>query len=674
MRLLFTIVLAGLLPAGSARGADVSVGPSILKPSAAGVGRQIPDVPFTDLDGKPGKLSDYRDAKLLVVAQTSTSCPLCLKYAPTLAALEKEYAAKGVRFLFLNCVPPDRPADMRKAIETHRFQGRYVHDQDQRLAAALSAASTTETYVLDPTRTVIYRGAVDDQYGLGYAKDAPKTKYLAAALDAALAGKPIAVAATEAPGCALDPDPDAGPKSAVTYHGRISRIVQNHCEACHRTGGVAPFTLSSYQDVVGHAAMIRKVVERGTMPPWFAKSPDDKRAMWANDPSLSEADKKDLIAWLTGGRAEGDPADAPRPRTYPGEWEIGAPDVIFQIPKPIKVKANGTMPYQNVTVPTNFDEDKWVQALEVRPTARDVVHHVLVFVGAPGGRRFAGEDDERAGFFAAYVPGTSNLIYPDGYAKKLPKGATLKFQIHYTPNGTATEDQTRLGLRFASKPPEHQVHVTGLPNVRIKIPPGAPAHAESASMRVPADVRVLAFMPHMHLRGAACKYEATLPDGTKRTLLDIPKYDFNWQITCRLVEPIPLPKGTNIKFTGVFDNSANNPANPDPTKTVRWGPQTEDEMLLGYVEYILDKKPGESPVAEPAGPAERLFAKVDGDGNGFITREEYDDYLAESNSRLKDNAARADALFNRLDGDGDGRITLAELKERGQFLFSREKP
>lgn len=671
MRQILAVALGMILGSVALAGPPVRVGPAILKPGEAGVGRQIADVTFTDIAGKPGKLSDYQSAPLLVIAQTSTTCPLCLKYAPSLAQLEAKYAERGVRFLFVNCVSADRPAEMTKAIEQHKFRGRYVHDKDEKLAAALGAQSTTEVYVLDRSRTVLYRGAVDDQYGLGYAKDAPTRTFLADAIESALAGRGIAPAATEAPGCALEPDAEAAPKSDITYHGRIARIVQNHCQSCHRTGGVAPFPLSSYDDVVGHAAMIRRVVDRGTMPPWFAKSPEGPHATWANDPSLSPADKADLLAWLAGDKKAGDPADAPLPRTYPGEWQIGTPDAVIAIPKPISVKATGTMPYQTVTVPTTFDEDKWVQALEVQPSAREVVHHVLVFTGLPGARRFAGEDDERAGFFACYVPGTNSLIYPDGFAKKLPKGASLRFQIHYTPNGTATQDQTRLGLKFASSPPKHQVHVTGIPNVRIKIPAGAAAHAESASMKLPADIRVMAFMPHMHLRGAACKYEATTPDGKAETLLDIPRYDFNWQITCRYTEPKFLPKGTTIKFTGVFDNSTGNPANPDATKLVRWGPQTYDEMLLGYVEYYLEH--GESAKAADDDAAERLMRRVDTDGDGKLSRAEYDAYL-KANTRLGDNPKAADGLFTRLDGDRDGSISLEELRDRGKFLFSREKP
>ena len=252
------------------------------------------------------------------------------------------------------------------------------------------------------------------------------------------------------------------------------------------------------------------------------------------------------------------------------------------------------MPYQNVIVDTNFSEEKWVRAIEVQPTAREVVHHVLVFVIEPGKfpkRGNIGDEGDRGGFLAAYVPGNSFEVYPDGFAKHVPAGAKMLFQIHYTPNGKATSDQVRVGLCFSKNPPQHIVRVAGVANHHIAIPPGASDHAEVAAIPVPKEVTLLALMPHMHLRGKAFRFEVVLPDGQTRTLLDVPRYDFNWQLSCRYAEPPTLPAGSRIRATGWFDNSEKNPANPDPNKTVRWGQQTTDEMMLGYVEYYLIEEP-----------------------------------------------------------------------------------
>jgi thiol-disulfide isomerase/thioredoxin len=629
-----------LLAAASGFAADsVKEAPKPLRPADGGIGRLVPDAGFVDLAGKAGNLGDSAAKKLLVVAVTNTTCPVSKKFAPTLASLEKDYAAKGVAFLFVNPTKADKP--------TNPFQGRYVHDTNGQLAATLGFTSTTEVVVLDSARTVVYRGAVDDQYGVGYQLDAPKTHFLKNALDSLLAEKKPDVQATTAPGCSLDlAKPTA--TTAVTYHNRVSRIVQENCQTCHRAGGVGPFALESYDDVVSHKGTIRKVVDKGTMPPWFAAEPNaGEHSPFVNDRSLSTADKADLLAWLKSDLPKGNEFDAPRPRAWPAEWQIGKPDAIFQIGKPIAVKATGTMPYQNVIVETNLDEDKWVEAYEVRPTAKAVVHHVLVHVIPKKGlgRLLPGArvgvetnvDDERQGYFAAYVPGNGHVVLPPGFARKLPKGATLRFQIHYTPNGEATEDQTRVGFVFAKQPPKHAVKVGAVMQPGIRIPPGDGNHKEVGKLKVPADIVVRSLMPHMHVRGKACRYEMTTPDGKTTTLLDIPHYDFNWQLRYVFAEPVRVPNGATLTFTVWYDNSEKNPANPDPTRLVRWGPQTSDEMHLGYVEYLVDTategvepfKADEKPMIPKDGLAipERftaLLGKYDTNGDKKLDEKEID--------------------------------------------------
>ena len=507
--LLPALALAAAAPTGAADPSPREA-PRALRPAEAGVGRWVPDLTFAGLDGKAGKLSDFAKSKGVVVALTSTTCPLAKKYAPTLAKLEKALADKGIAFVYLNSVPTDAADDMKAAVKAHGFAGPYVRDADGSLAKALGAASTTEVVLLDPARTVVYRGAVDDQYGLGYAREAPRHDYLANAVAALLAGRAADVAATTAPGCVLDLDKASAPATAATYHNRVSRIVQNACLDCHRKGGVGPFPLETYDDVAGRKGTIRKVVEKGTMPPWFAAPPKaGEHSPWANDRSLTAADKADLLAWLAGDMPKGNEADAPKPKTYRADgWSIGKPDAVFQIPKPIDVQATGVMKYQNATVDTDYAEDKWVKGLEVRPTARAVVHHVLVFATPKNAKRGPADAlDEVSGFFAAYVPGNGAFTYPDGFAKKLPKGSRLRFQIHYTPNGTATTDRTELGLVFADEAPANEVRVTSVVNMAFAIPPGAGDHPETGTIKASGDAKLLTFMPHMHVRGKAFKYE-----------------------------------------------------------------------------------------------------------------------------------------------------------------------
>ena len=647
----------------------VRQGPRPVRPGDHGIGRRVADTTFTDLTGTPRSLAEVADGRITVIALTSTSCPLSRKYLPTLVELV-DATATDVAWVLVNPVAADTVADMRAAAARFGDRVTYVHDAEGRLAATVGATSTTDVVVLATDRAIAYHGAIDDQYGFGYALDAPRRRYLADALAAIRAGGAPLVAATEAPGCVLERPADPPPTAEVTYHGRISRIVGRHCVECHRDGGVGPFPLDTYDDLVAHAAMVREVVERGVMPPWFAAAPPPDaetgrvHTPWANDRALAAAEKADLVAWLAGGRPEGDPREAPPPRSFGDGWQIGTPDAVFEFAEPVPIKATGTMPYQTVIVETHLPEDRWVQAIEVQPGDRNVVHHALIHVAGDdanagdleggGDRRGDATAEERGGFWGEYVPGQNTLVYPEGFAKKLPRGARLRFQMHYTPNGTATTDRTRVGVIYAKEPPRHEVRVAGIVNARISIPPGAADHREEASLRLPFDATIMGFLPHMHVRGKACRYELVRGDGSRTTLLDIPRYDFNWQLLYRYAEPLALAAGDTLVFTAWYDNSPANPANPDPTKTVRWGPQTFDEMHLGYVEYFVPGlAAGESPPGLRRGAGrgagiDAVFRRLDRDGDGRLVGDELP-------------AAQRDTLL-RLDTDGDGALTLEEAR------------
>lgn len=580
-------------------GDSVREGPRILPAGLAGIGRMIPDAPAVDLDGHAVSLAALCQKDATVIAFISISCPVSKRYLPALAAMEKEFAAGNTGFVLIAPTSTETPAALRAALASAGIRAACLPDPDGRLARMLDARSTTEIFVADARRTIRYRGAIDDQYGLGYSLEAPRHRYAADAIAAVLAGREPAVAATEAPGCVLDLSdaPAIAATPGLTYHNRISRLIAANCQECHREDGVAPFALENYDQVKAKAGMIRRMVERRLMPPWFAAPPrEGGHSPWMNDRSLAGADRADLLAWLEQGKPAGDEKDAPLPRTWPKEWAIGTPDAVFQIPTPLEVKATGVMPYKNVTMDSGLTEDKWVRGLEVQPTAREVVHHVLIFV-KPAGSRLT-ERDELGDFFAAYVPGNNHVVYPDGFAKPLPAGSRLHFQIHYTPNGTATTDQVKLGVLYANGRPEHVVKVHGIADVRLRIPPGADNHPETASTPVPKAVRVLGFMPHMHVRGKSFRYDVILPSGETRTLLEVPRYDFNWQLSYRFAEPPLIPAGSRIRATGWFDNSADNPANPDPAKLVKWGPQTTDEMMLGYIEYFDAEGGGKATAAK----------------------------------------------------------------------------
>ena len=646
--LLASFLLAGLAShLAAVPSISLKQGPKPIDADLYGVGRWIPDLSFVTVEGKKGKLSNFKHKKALVVAFTGASCPLSKRFAPTLAAIEKEYGKKGTAFVYVDPIAvKGAKEDLRTMAREQGFQGPVILDENGSLAGTFGARSTTDVFVLDSARTVLYRGPVDDQYGIGYQLNEPRRKYLREALDAHLSGMPIKSPALWAPGCELDVSSAKDPKPVWTYHNRISRILEANCVECHREGGVGPFGLEHYDEAEENAGMIRKVVSEGIMPPWFASAPPaGKHSPWANDRSLCASDKADLLAWIKNGKPEGNPADAPLPQVRKSEWTIGKPDAIFSLPREIEVKATGQMPYVNLRVKTNFPEDRWIQATEVRPTAPGVVHHVLVFAGVDGVRR------EQAGALAAYVPGNTFVQFPEGVAKKLPAGATLFFQMHYTPTGKATTDRTRIGLRFAKEAPAKVVKTLPVANHRIDIPPNAPNHSETALRSIPAGTIVRAFMPHMHLRGKAIKYELLDRDGKRETLLDVPRYDFNWQLRYELKEPRIIPPGSRIQVTGVFDNSKGNPANPDPNANVRWGDQSDEEMLIGYVECEMEPE-----INAPGKQEGNLFDRLDKNKDGFLTKNEF----------------TRPALFSTFDSDKDGRVTRKEGVEGMAKLKKRE--
>lgn len=619
----------------------VRQGPVPLKPGDHGIGQIVAATSFTDLEGRPHTIGDAEG--FTVFAATGTSCPLSLRFVPTLVDLVAS-APAGFRFVLVNPTASDDAEAMRRDAARVGGGSVYVHDADGTLSQALGLLTTTDVVIVDASRTVRYHGAVDDQYGFGYALDAPRQTFLRDAIRALASGREPTIAATDAPGCELALSSPVEHAVAATYHGEVSRLLQRHCVECHRDGGAGPFALDTYDDVVAHAGMIREVVRRGVMPPWFAADESHQtdeasvhaahQLQWANDRSLAASEKQALLTWLDGGTPAGNPADAPQPRSYPEGWLIGEPDTTWEFAEAVPVKATGVMPYQDIVVETGLTEDRWVRAIEVRPGSPAVVHHVLVHVLRPGDDGVA--HDEREGFWALYVPGQSVLEYPEGFAKKLPAGARLNFQMHYTPNGTATADRTRIGVVFCDEP-EHEVRTTGIVNTRISIPPGAANHQEQASIRLPYDATVIGLLPHMHVRGKACRYELTRAGGETTTLLDVPHYDFNWQLLYRLARPLPLSAGDRLTFTAWFDNSQDNPANPDPTATIGWGPQTFDEMHLGYVEYYLPEVP----------PGEQTAER--GWWGRFVSNLERVDL---------------DAAFTRLDTNSDGTLTPDELPER----------
>jgi peroxiredoxin/mono/diheme cytochrome c family protein len=539
-------------------------------------------------DGKKVSLGDLKQ-KLVVVVFIGTECPINNSYMPRLVELHKEFADKGVAFVAINANSQDTPERVARHAREHELPFPVLKDAGNRVADQFGAKRTPEAFVLDPERRVRYRGRIDDQYGIGFNRPKPTRRDLAEALGELLAGKPVTTAATEPVGCQVARLVKPKEAAPVTYARDVSRILQERCQECHRPGQVGPMSLLDYDDAAAWGESIREVVQEGRMPPWPA---DPKYGKFSNDRRLSDAQRKAVLDWIDAGCPKGDDNDLPPPKKFAEGWRIDKPDLVLSMGETFTVPAKvpGGVPYKYFRVNPHFDEDKWVVQAEARAGAPSVVHHVLVFVELPG-TKFDPRRPE-APVLCGVAPGDTALVLPPGTAKRVPKGSKLVFQMHYTPNGKEQKDRSSVGLVFARQAPEREALTLGIDRPQdLFIPAGADNQKAEATFTFREDGHILGFMPHMHLRGKDFVYEAIRPDGSREVLLSVPHYSFGWQASYRLDKPYPMPKGSRLHCLAHFDNSAKNPNNPDPTRNVRWGDQTWEEMMIGWAEIVYDRKP-----------------------------------------------------------------------------------
>jgi peroxiredoxin len=549
------------------------------------IGAHVGDFTLRDAGGRQHRLRDWKDHRLVVVVFMGTQCPLAKLYGPRLAELSRRYGPRGVAFVGIDSNETDSLSDLRRYAKLHSIPFPLLRDPGAAIADLFAAERTPEAFVLDAHRVIRYRGRIDDQNDVPAHRAAARHHDLADALDELLAGKPVSRPRTEASGCVIGRPATPRRGGSVTYCRDVAPILQQHCQVCHRPGEIGPLTLTSYKDASGWAGMIREVVAEGRMPPWHA---NPKYGRFANDPSLTADEKDRLFRWIDDGCPEGDTAELPPPPRFVDGWNIGEPDAVLAMPQPFTVPAEGVIEYQYVEIDPGAPVDRWVQAAEVRPGNRSVVHHCNVFLQPPGAPDFQEQGALGSFCLAALAPGTPPMVLPEGMAKRIPAGWHIVLVLHYTPTGSVQTDRTSLGLKFAEAARVRKEVATRLMfDPELCIPPGAAGHTVAQTWQINRDLWLLAFFPHMHLRGKSFRYEAVYPDGTVEVLLDVPRWDFNWQHRYVLAKPKRLPAGSRIRCTAVFDNSSANPANPDPTATVRAGTQSWDEMFNGYFDVVL---------------------------------------------------------------------------------------
>lgn len=602
------------------------------RPMRIAVGEQFPDTILRDLDGRIRERREFVGHRAVVLIYFGTGCPINKLYAPRYKKTIERYRSRGVKFVGVSASPQDSVDDVRAFLADHNLDLPVVKDKDAALTHALGAVRTTEIFVFDGELNLAYSGRLDDQYSLteaaaGAYKDLPEANHLTDALDAILAGKRPEITKTDAPGCLIGrpqaTDDRATSQPTVTYYRDVEPIIQKRCQVCHREGEIAPFALENYDDVFGWADMIAETIENGRMPPWNA---DPHFGQFKNDRTMPEAEKAVIARWIASGRAAGDPATRTPAPEFPKGWRIGTPDAVFEMQETFTVPAEGTIDLQYFIVPVPYAEDRWVKAVEIRPGAREAVHHVAVFnVRLDDAASVAANmalSSGLNGFWALMAPGEEPTFYPDGMAKRLLAKSALVISMHYSAIGREIKDKTRIGVLFAKEPPIHEVKTATVMTVdRLLVEPHNPEKIIDAGRFTDEDIKIIAIVPHMHMRGKAFRFKVDYAGSAKvdevpklerlvpytryrsvfdpaarslayfgqmgepeitalkeifdgetskkavdevarkarsEVLLWVPHFDFRWQHTYRPIEPVFVPKGALLHCIGIFDNSKSN--------------------------------------------------------------------------------------------------------------------
>jgi peroxiredoxin len=572
---------------------------------AGELGKPVGNVTLSDAAGKPHGLYDLKGKKAVVAVFLSFECPVSNSYATALADLHAKYGPQGVAFVGIDSSDDLDAAQTATQAAERKLPFPVFADPGQKAADALGAVTVPEAVVLDADFVVRYRGRIDNGWSARLRKNAAVTRHdLRDALDAVLAGKPVAEPATRAVGCPIPRGSRPAATAGVTYHRDVFPVLQEHCQQCHRPGEVGPFSLMTYKQAVNWAADLKDYTQSRKMPPWKPVA----GAAFHNERKLTDKELATLAAWADGGTPEGDPKDAPPPRTFPAGWQLGPPDLVLTVPEEMTVGASGNDLFRCFVLPTGVTEDKYVVAFEVRPGNSKAVHHTLNFIDRTGqARKLEKDERDRAkkpdeadrgpgysvamgvgflpqGTLAGWAPGQLARTLPEGTGYLLPAGSDVVIQVHYHRTGKVEKDRTSIGLYFAKKPVARAFKGMVVPGRFFMIPPGNPHFGVRGGIEVQQDCRLYSVMPHMHKLGREIAVTLTPPGGAPSTLVAIKDWDYNWQETYLLKEPIDLKAGTKIRVEAFYDNSAANPDAPSGGRfPVFFGEQTTDEMCFVFL-------------------------------------------------------------------------------------------
>ncbi len=541
---------------------------------------------FTLLDhnGKAWELYRQTRYEAVVLISHGVACPILRWSLPTVEELREKY---GQRVLFLYYNANDTREELVDECAKFGVETPVLLDSTQWVTHGLGTQRTAEAMLIDSTDwSVHYRGRIDNKATYGAQRGGESVPHLQNALDQFLAGQEIETPSTQAEGCLIWlGEAEESLERDNTFVRDVAPILLKRCVPCHRDGGIAPFAMDSYRRVRRWSPMIREVVLTRRMPPWQA---DPHIGVFRDDKSLGADETRTLLSWIDGGTPLGEGQDplAAHQSDPTDHWILGEPDILLKANLQ-ELPATGIIPYRYDKAQLTVTEDIWVRGVDLRPQNRQVLHHALILIRYPKYLRHLEPDYLQGvgGYFALYTPNREPHFFPEGTGRWIPAGSKIIFQFHYTSTGKPETDQPTLALYLHEEVPAIEYKAGSAIRWDIQIPAGAENHTIVAETRFPKRTALVDMTPHMHYRGKSFDYVAHYPDGSTETLLSVPNYDFNWQNAYVFAEPKILPKGTRVVCTAVFDNSIHNPFNPDPTELVRWGPNSDEEMMIGYMNY-----------------------------------------------------------------------------------------
>lgn len=572
------------------------------------IGTKIADVRFKDIHWLERSIKELGEKKAFVVVFTTLECPLVQRYLPRIKELSEQYKDKDVQFVAINVGPEDALTEVAYQAIKVDAQFPFGKDFSGETVKALGVERTPEVVVLDGELTLKYRGRINSQYRTGGVAPEAGREDLKEAIEDVLAGRELSVKETPVDGCKITFEELKSPIEKVNYSEHVAAIFQKNCQDCHRPGTTAPFSLLEYEDAVNYAEMIAEVVGERRMPPQYASS---EHGHFINKMELTRDERAMVVQWCKTGCEQGDKSKAPAPREFPTtRWRIGEPDLVLPIPKAIKIPKEGYVAYKYVFLPHKFEQDTWVQAIEILPDNMRAVHHANLVSIKDGNLK-------NPDFITGYVPGGDPMVMGPNEGFCVRKGSTLVLQIHYVTYGEESTDQMEVGLVYCKQRVDKEIRDFQVTNLTFKVPPHEPHYRVDAVKEFNCDATGVGMFVHMHLRGKDMLFRAVYPDGTKEDLLMVPNYNFDWQLSYRWdFGSRKFPKGTKIECVAHYDNSKFNPYNPAPEKTVEEGQQTYQEMMYGFMFYTDDNEklgleidPSTGFVLNGAAPADQASSK-----------------------------------------------------------------